>query len=67
MVVFLQRFQNTPLLSSSVDCEQHITSGRIEKSTCTEVLMFRPFHKDGSGAVTTTAQTLQYSTYRYVP
>lgn len=56
--------QNAPLLKSTHECEQDIKSNQVHKTVCSEELMFRPFSKDGNGAVTTATQTLTYSTYK---
>jgi hypothetical protein len=58
------KIQNVPLLKTTYSCTQNVKSGKVEKTTCTEVHMFRPFSKGDSGAVTTATQTLTYSTYK---
>jgi hypothetical protein len=54
------KIQSLPLLKSTLVCEQDISSSRIEKTVCTEELMFRPFSQEKNGAVTKATQSLTY-------
>ena len=55
-----QEIQSLPLLSSTHNCQQTITSGHVERSECMERHEFRPFSHDDSAAVTTVKQSLVY-------
>ena len=58
--MYSQEVQSLPLLRSSHDCEQTITSGILVRSECHESHVFRPFSKQSSGAMTTITQSLVY-------
>ncbi|XP_048255783.1 apolipophorins-like [Haliotis rufescens] len=50
-----------PLLKSTHDCSQTITSeGILQRSTCSETHVFRPFSKDNNGAMTEASHTLEF-------
>ena len=44
--------QNTVLLKSFQRCEQKITDGVLQESTCSETFVFRPFSSSTNGAST---------------
>ncbi|XP_074640348.1 uncharacterized protein LOC141898387 isoform X2 [Tubulanus polymorphus] len=53
--------QSLPLLKGTHECIQKIhKSGRLLKSECTEVHMFRPFSKENSGAMTKATHVLEF-------
>lgn len=62
MCVPVQSLQSLPLMKSSHECEHDVSQseGILQRSSCTEVHVFRPFSKATSGAVTETVQTLTF-------
>ena len=60
---FLQSVQSLPLLKSTQECDQILsTDGRVEETVCHEIHLFRPFAKDKNGAMTEVIQTLKFVT-----
>ncbi|KAL5015760.1 hypothetical protein ScPMuIL_005349 [Solemya velum] len=58
-------FQSLPLMKSSHNCDQEISSnGRIKQVICHEFHVFRPFSKDNSGATTEVTQKLEFISER---
>ncbi|XP_041360319.1 uncharacterized protein LOC121376501 [Gigantopelta aegis] len=52
--------QSMPLMKSSHECDQVIkTGGYLQKSSCRETHVFRPFSKDNNGAITESTQVLE--------
>lgn len=59
--ILLQKVQSLPLLKSTHECEQEMTTeGRLTKSTCTERHIFRPFSREESGATTLITHSLVF-------
>ncbi|XP_052061384.1 apolipophorins-like [Mytilus californianus] len=57
--------QSLPLLKSSQECDQDIsTEGRIESTVCHEIHFFRPFSKGNNGAMTEVIQHLKFVTQK---
>ena len=57
----LQDNQAIPLLDSEHKCQQEISSaGLLTAASCMESHTFRPFSREGSGAVTENKQTLNF-------
>ncbi|CAH1772638.1 unnamed protein product [Owenia fusiformis] len=54
--------QSMPILKSTHECEQMIDAyGKLVKTACEEMHMFRPFSNEKSGAVTTSTQVLEFT------
>ena len=59
----LQTVQSIPLLKSTQECDQVLsTEGRVESTVCYEIHLFQPFAKDNNGAMTEVIQKLTFVT-----